>query len=57
MSSAFAIGTVVIVLAIFSLFAVGAARAEKVVAAKAKAIRDAQPKAVTKTTVVKTKKK
>jgi len=55
--SSFAIGTVVIVLAIFSVFAVGAYRAEKIVTAKATAARNAQPKAASKSTVVKTKKK
>jgi hypothetical protein len=57
MSVGFAYGTVVVILAIFGLFTFGAFKAEKVVAAKAKAIRDAQPKAVAKATVVKTKKK
>lgn len=37
----FEVVTVIVVLAIFSLFAYGAARAEKVVAAEAKAKREA----------------
>ena len=45
----FQIITVIVVLVIFSLFAYGAFRAEKVVAAKAAANREAHVKTATKT--------
>ena len=45
----FQIITVIVVLAIFSLFAYGAFRAEKVVAAKAVATREAHAKVTAKT--------
>ena len=42
MSFSFTIGTVIVSLIIFILFAYGAARAEKAVAAKAKMVRETQ---------------
>jgi hypothetical protein len=52
-----AIGTVVVIMVIFAVFGLAAAKAEKIVSAKAKEAREGQTRNVAKATVVKTKKK
>ncbi|MCL6589959.1 MAG: hypothetical protein K6U80_08405 [Firmicutes bacterium] len=51
-----AIGTVVVILVIFAVLGFAAARAEKIVAGKAKAVREAQTRTAAKT-AAKVKKK